>query len=275
MNTHFFCVRFWHYPIHYAEFTVNEERAYSGYEQSYDANNFFFQLYFKRATNHYVIFGLLPNILFTYLSFGQFALDPREGERLSFSITIVLITVTHSIVTSSLLPVCNEWIWLNSFNFLSMNFTLIGIVETLFVIWLISLAKKRAKKSEKAVDDNEEDELLSLVSNDQSTNMNNNEENGLLSLVLDEHADSNDTKGNLHLCALDHCDHQINVEQSDDERWNGPKRLVDLFYKKKPKGVSDLAYIVDSLSIIMIPLIYTFFIVIMIQTNIRWEDDIN
>ncbi len=108
--------------------------------------------------------------------------------------------------------------------------------------------------------------------------MNNKEENEFVSLMLDDNADLNDTKGHHRLSVSDRCGHQINIdeqpEQSDDERWIGTKRLVDLFNKKKPKSISDLAYFIDLLSITMFPLIYTLYVVIMIGTNIRWEDDI-
>ena len=39
-------------------------------------------VYFSRAKNFYITKGIIPNMLFAYLSFGMFLMDVRSGERL-------------------------------------------------------------------------------------------------------------------------------------------------------------------------------------------------
>ena len=104
--------------MNYAEFKIVKEKSRTGYtELNRDDNSPrkspVILLYFHRAQRHYVHFTLIPSILFCLLSFGQFRLDPKGSERLSYSITILLISITQGIVTAQLLPVCSEILWLN------------------------------------------------------------------------------------------------------------------------------------------------------------------
>ena len=46
---------------------------------------FIAKLFFHLAANHSVLFIILPNIIFTTMSFGQCYLDFEGGERLSYA----------------------------------------------------------------------------------------------------------------------------------------------------------------------------------------------
>ena len=99
--------------------------------------SFHLELFFERSHRHYAMFVIFPDILFVTMSFGQFLLDIDSGERLSFGVTIVLIMVTQSVVVSSLLPLCQESLWINIFNFYSMIFTILPLLVTLVGFFLI------------------------------------------------------------------------------------------------------------------------------------------
>ena len=99
------------YKQSYTEFQILQDKTSCDYYTGLPRNAFHCQMFFGRAKSHYFRFILLPNIIFTTLSFGQFFLDFENGERLSYSVTILLILVTQSLVASSLLPVCQERLW--------------------------------------------------------------------------------------------------------------------------------------------------------------------
>lgn len=139
------------FDVSYSEFNIVDEKSRTKYS-SLHPGVFEVDLFFHRARRHYVIFTLIPNVLFTYISFGQFSFGITDGDRLSFSITVVLIIVTQSIVTASLLPICSEMLWLNAFNLISMLFTLAGILESLVIFLLYKLIV-----SKKLDEDNEND----------------------------------------------------------------------------------------------------------------------
>lgn len=78
---------------------------------------------FERATNYYVMKIIVPNILFTFLSFAPFWIDVRSGERLSFGITILLAMVAVDIIAADLLPICPEYLFIEvRFRFDSIRF---------------------------------------------------------------------------------------------------------------------------------------------------------
>jgi len=81
---------------------------------------------FERATNYYVMKIIVPNILFTFLSFAPFWIDVRSGERLSFGITILLAMVAVDIIAADLLPICPEYLFIEvRFRFDSIRLALL------------------------------------------------------------------------------------------------------------------------------------------------------
>jgi len=88
-----------------------------------------------RATNYYVLKVLVPNILFTYLAFTVFWFDVRSGERLSFGITILLAMVAVDIISSELLPICPEYLFIDVMVAVSILFAFLALVETCLVVY--------------------------------------------------------------------------------------------------------------------------------------------
>ena len=99
------------YTQRYTEFSLLPDKLSCDYYNGDHSTNFHCQFFFRRAANFYVLFIILPNVIFTTMSFGQFYLDFEGGERLSYSVTILLILVAQSFVASSLLPVSQEYLW--------------------------------------------------------------------------------------------------------------------------------------------------------------------
>ena len=107
---------------------------------------FHIDLFFKRASRHYLYHILFPCLLFVIMSLGQFVLDISSGERLAFGVTIVLITVTQAVTTSSLLPLCDEMLWMNAVAWWSTIFTVLPLIGSLFGNMLIRFRHIQEKK---------------------------------------------------------------------------------------------------------------------------------
>jgi hypothetical protein len=210
------------------------------------------------------------------MSFGQFAFDVNTGERLTFSITIVLITVAQSIVTATLLPICNEKLWLNSFNLVSMMFTLAGIFETIAIFILLGVLSRRQNKI--CEEKEEEKEYESLVFN-ATTSLNQEEDDDC---VHQQQENAIETKEIGQLCDNASPD-LLDTERSQHEAvtdLNGVKKLnswrdIKLIgvFTTKLNGISDLTERMDLVCLHMLPLAYTIFIIVMFVTNSQWSDD--
>jgi hypothetical protein len=94
-----------------------------------------YEIGFERATNYYVLKIIVPNILFTFLSFGPFWLDVRSGERLSFGVTILLAMVAVDIIAADLLPICPEYLFIECLVGGSILFAFFALVESCFVVY--------------------------------------------------------------------------------------------------------------------------------------------
>jgi len=135
-------VRFADHSQTYSEYSVVHEKTTS----TISSRGVEIDFYFKRGLRHYLYLIILPTILFVFLSFGHFFFDPASGERISFVLNVLLVVVAQNIITSELLPLCQESLWLNEFTTYSMFFVLAGVFEAL--LFYIALGKQ-PKKIEK------------------------------------------------------------------------------------------------------------------------------
>lgn len=246
-------------PINYAEFTIVQEDAKISFTESWwFRNKFTMSLTFRRATSHYILFTISPNILFSYLSCLQYALDVGEGERLSYSVTIVLITVTQSIVTASLLPVCRENLWLNMFNFFSMLFSVFGIVETCIILLLLSIVKKNGgkntKEEENIVAGAQDEELVSMVAHDErNADMSVNTQFDMRQEATAETAETQPRRS---------------IKQS-------VLKKIDFrtIITTKIKSTEDLMVRIDTGFLYLMPLVYSIFLIYMFVSNRSWDDE--
>ena len=101
---------------HYQEFTFIEDM--SAFERLND-EMIRLKLYFRRSPRYYRMTVIIPTVLMTFLSFGQFVLDQRLGERLGFAVSLLLVMVAQSILTAELIPRCEELLWVNTFTSVS------------------------------------------------------------------------------------------------------------------------------------------------------------
>mmetsp|Transcript_13088 Transcript_13088/g.17533 ORF Transcript_13088/g.17533 Transcript_13088/m.17533 type:complete len:483 (-) Transcript_13088:415-1863(-) len=91
---------------------------------------------FKRATRYYNLKIVIPTIFFTILTFGTFLLDQRVGERLGFGVSVLLVIVAQAILTSDILPVTEERLWINVLTQGSQYFSILAVAESLLVAYL-------------------------------------------------------------------------------------------------------------------------------------------
>lgn len=128
---------------HYQEFTFIEEM--SAFERLND-EMIRLKLYFRRSPRYYRMTVIIPTVLMTFLSFGQFILDQRLGERLSFGVSLLLVMVAQSILTAELIPRCEELLWVNTFTSVSLYFMFLGSFESVFVAALYYMDGNRSSR---------------------------------------------------------------------------------------------------------------------------------
>jgi hypothetical protein len=251
-----FIQRFWHESLNFTEFLLIKEKSETGYSE-FHLNMFTVKLVFERAARHYFMFTIFPAVMFTIVSFGQFALSIRGGERLSFSITVVLVQVTQSIVTAGFLPVCREMLWINLFNFVSLIFTLFGILETVLVLWIFTWAERKKN------DDNERESLLhhahpeADTGNPDAIQQNDSEE--ILPATLEPSPAANTKQTGLNL---------PEVDKQAINSWKEYK--IVRVITTKSDGKKEFIKKLDLICIIIFPFSYLLFNIIMFAGNSLW-----
>jgi len=119
-------------------------------EMGYTMGVIYYNIYFKRATQHYVQNVVVPTIILTYLSFLVFLLDMRVGERLGFGMALALVVVAQQIVTAGMTPISDHRLWLDRFTHYSFFFVLIGVVESVLIGFLYFIREDNEIKKERA-----------------------------------------------------------------------------------------------------------------------------
>ncbi|GMH49113.1 hypothetical protein TL16_g00440 [Triparma laevis f. inornata] len=94
-----------------------------------------YEVTLDRAASYYVLKVIVPNILFAFLSFLVFWFDVRTGERLSFGVTILLAMVAVDIISSELLPICPEYLFIEVLVAVSLLFAFLALCETCLVVY--------------------------------------------------------------------------------------------------------------------------------------------
>mmetsp|Transcript_13087 Transcript_13087/g.17532 ORF Transcript_13087/g.17532 Transcript_13087/m.17532 type:complete len:496 (-) Transcript_13087:415-1902(-) len=117
----------------YQEFAVVPEKSSIELEEG---NLIRATFVFKRATRYYNLKIVIPTIFFTILTFGTFLLDQRVGERLGFGVSVLLVIVAQAILTSDILPVTEERLWINVLTQGSQYFSILAVAESLLVAYL-------------------------------------------------------------------------------------------------------------------------------------------
>ena len=72
-----------------------------------------------------------------------FLLDLRVGERLGFGMALALVVVAQQIVTSELMPVSNQRLWLGSFVAWSFYWVLFGVIQSVVIGFLFYIREDR------------------------------------------------------------------------------------------------------------------------------------
>ena len=93
----------------------------------------------NRATDYYIRVLIVPQILLTFLAFSVFftGIDTRLGAgRMSFGMTIVLISNVMGVATSAWLPVCAEVLWIDLFLLNNLAFAYLALIESMLVVLL-------------------------------------------------------------------------------------------------------------------------------------------
>jgi hypothetical protein len=96
-----------------------------------------------RAEKQYNIKIIMLNIVLTYLSFGVFLIDPKTGERLQFSTTVLLTIVAADSLVTGVVPICNPLLWIEWFFLVCWAFCILSILGNMITHWLYWKASDR------------------------------------------------------------------------------------------------------------------------------------
>jgi len=246
----------------YAPYNLAQELAESSYTYG-DPHRVSFDLYFTRARQHYVMKILVPNILFTYLSFGMFLIDLRVGERLAYGMSALLVIVAQDIVTSELLPICNERLWIHDITYVSMYFILCALLESVLVGYLYFRIED--KKSRKEEEQEQEEELPDIIDNNSMDNISydNTEQLGDRNEVKSKPNDetNSDVGVDVDLVAGDH------IKERKFQTFKQKLRLYSMGWEEKTIKTLDMT------SLKVLPLGYTIFLIIMFSINSKYDTD--
>jgi hypothetical protein len=136
------------FDVTYNEWTPVPEHFEQGY--AFGGGSIYYNIYFKRATGHYVANIVIPTVILTYLSFFTFLLDMRVGERLGFGMALCLVVVAQQIVTTGMTPVSDQRLWLDKFVSWSFYWVLVGVIQSVLVGFLFFLREDKMAKAERA-----------------------------------------------------------------------------------------------------------------------------
>lgn len=92
-----------------------------------------FTIHLTRASRFFVTSIILPNVLFTYLSFAVLFSHVSCGERLGVGATLLLAISAVDIITSSYIPKSNKWLWINYLTVWSILFSVLAILESCLI----------------------------------------------------------------------------------------------------------------------------------------------
>ena len=151
-----------------------------------------------------------------------------------------------------------------------MLFTLCGIVETLLILWyytvkerMIQEENEKKKRMESSNSDREHDSLISGLdfNDDQNSDMNKNDElDSMVSDGEDEEKNEEDTRSK-----------NESIERKNVGMWrHSLKQTYEIFTKKVegPRGFVDR---IDRLVLIILPISYLIFFIIMFAGVLLWE----
>ena len=99
-------------------------------------SNLLFRVTFQRTSMYYFWAIEFPSMLLTIVSFAVFWLDPTNcGERLGYGVTVLLAVEVTKVVTSGLLPVCGETLWVQILLILNELVCILCLLESCLAIY--------------------------------------------------------------------------------------------------------------------------------------------
>lgn len=105
-----------------------------------------FSLYISRASKYYERALVMPVISLTALSLTAPLFDVKSGERLGFCTTLLLAMMAVDIITSGMLPVCDESVWGSRLSTISLFYAVASLAESCIVLSLYYLPDERVPR---------------------------------------------------------------------------------------------------------------------------------
>jgi len=224
-----------------------------------------YKFFVRRAKRFYIQKIVVPTILFTYTSFGVYNLDIRLGERFGYVISLLLVIVASDIITSSMLPTCDEHLWLDTLSLYSTFFVMFGLFETVIVGYLHYLDledddEEEAEEEKKRIEQIFKKEVLSKdVKLSSFVETGSSLDNQLSSTKISSPMESDDLKST-----------------SSTVKKTSKRSISDVFFKARKRSESWQERRIrqlDRFCIFFVTTSYTIFLIVMFATRNRSKDN--
>ena len=97
-----------------------------------------YSFYIERKSHYYVAQAVVPAVLMAFVTYGSFFMNRAVGPaRTAVCMTAILMQITLRIVTSKWIPVSGKQMWLEQFQSGLLYCNILGLVEWMFVQYLI------------------------------------------------------------------------------------------------------------------------------------------
>ena len=132
----------------YSEYTLASATPGINFSEDTNSEYVFFDFYFQRGTNFYLLNIILPVTIFSTLSILTMILGLNSFQRIALNLTLLLVAVAQKISISKLMPVSDKRIWIVDFVGNSFIWIAVTLFETVMVTTIASIREERKKEKE-------------------------------------------------------------------------------------------------------------------------------
>ncbi len=134
----------------YSEYVLARATPGLNVDEVTNSEYVFFDFYFTRGTNYYLLNVILPVIIFSILSIFSMVFGFIAFHRIALNLTLLLVAVAQKIAVSRLMPISDKRIWIVEFVGTSFIWIAVTLLETVFIVGIATLRTNRQEAQEKA-----------------------------------------------------------------------------------------------------------------------------
>lgn len=132
----------------YSEYILDYATPGINVSETYGSEFIFFDFYFVRGTQFYMLNVVLPVTIFSVLSIMTMVLGLNSFQRIALNLTLLLVAVAQKISISRLLPVTDNSLWIVDYVAFSFVWIAVTLFETVLVAFFATVRENRTKEKE-------------------------------------------------------------------------------------------------------------------------------